>query len=133
MVTLRAVRGGHSLPELMAALTFLGAALAGITSSTLLAGRVTADAVVRQRALSAAASTLDSLGAEPGIPGSGSKAETDPPWVLDWRVDPAGAGLGAGARPGAATLRVTVTADAAAAPIVDLRGLWIASPPEYLP
>lgn len=131
----RADRSGHSLPELLVALTFLAATLAAMASVTLLATGWTADAVLRQRALATAEAALDSLVVLPVTPAGGDRSETDPPWTVAWHVDPtvAGGGATAASGPPAATLRVTVTGPRGPAPVVELRGLWIALPPAPLP
>ncbi|MFP4623121.1 MAG: hypothetical protein ACLFRX_02970 [Gemmatimonadota bacterium] len=55
------LRRGHSLPELIVAVTFLGVGVAAVSASTILGARWTGDAVARQRAVDLAAATLDSL------------------------------------------------------------------------
>ena len=61
MVTFRA---GHSLPELIVAVTFLATTIGGIGGATVLGARWTADAVARQQAVGFAATVLDSLVAD---------------------------------------------------------------------
>lgn len=65
MVTLRQ---GHSLPELIVAVTVLGIGLGGVAASSLIGARWVAEAIGRQEAVRAAAELLDSLAvtAEPG-------------------------------------------------------------------
>jgi Tfp pilus assembly protein PilV len=132
MVSPRAAWPGHSLPELLVALTFLAVTLAGMTSSAVLASRWTAEAVLRQRALSAAEAALDSLAALPDRPTAGARADADPPWLLSWEVEPVAAATGRAAV-GAAWLRVTVTLSGAVLPAAQLRGVWMALPPGPLP
>jgi Tfp pilus assembly protein PilV len=135
VVTRRAAPAGHSIPELIVALTFLAAALAAVTSSTLLASRWTTDAVLRQRALSAAEAALDSITARPDLPSRGSHSSSDPPWTTEWEVVPLLTDDGAvsGYRSGSALVRVTVTLEGALAPAAELLGLWINLPPGPLP
>lgn len=81
MVTRRA---GHSLPELIVAVTFLGVAMGGVAASTLLGARWAADALLRQEAMRAAGSTLDSIAA---VPGPASGVRVSPRWRLRWIVE----------------------------------------------
>jgi type II secretory pathway pseudopilin PulG len=135
-------RRGHSLPELIVALTLLGATLAGVASTAVLGSRWTTDAVMRQRALTLAESVLDSLVGSPGMPGSGEVTDLAPPWVVQWAVEPL-------TDTGAARVRVTVavphsvtaahsktTAHSVTAgdrPLAELHGLWIPPLPGPLP
>lgn len=64
---------GHSLPELIVTLVFLGAAIPAVGVAATLAARWTAGAVAGQEALRLAAQTLDSVAAAPA-PTSGSRA-----------------------------------------------------------
>lgn len=89
-------RAGHSLPELIVAVTFLGAAMGGVAASTLLGARWASEALLRQEALRVAGSTLDSLSAVPA-PVSGARASSR--WRLRWTVSS-----------GEGRLRVTVEA-----------------------
>ena len=74
-------RPGHSLPELIVAVTFLGVALTGVGASSVLGARWAMDAVRKQEALRLAAATLDSLRTAPN-PGSGrSRTGT---WSVEW-------------------------------------------------
>jgi Tfp pilus assembly protein PilV len=127
MVSLPTPRPGHSLAELVVALTVLAATLGAISSSVLLASRWTEASVLRQRALSTAEAVLDSLTARPDLPVTGSRVATSPPWLVEWQVDPQGA------RANTAVLRVTVTGTARGAPAADVRGLWIPPLPGPLP
>lgn len=54
-------RAGHSLPELIVAVTILAVAFGGIAASTHLGGRWTRDSLRRQTAIRAATEVLDSL------------------------------------------------------------------------
>lgn len=62
---------GHSLPELLVAMVFLGATIPAVGAAAALAARWTADAATRQEALAAAAQTLDSV-AVVAAPASGA-------------------------------------------------------------
>jgi Tfp pilus assembly protein PilV len=121
-------RSGHSLAELLVALTFLGATLAALASSTVLATRWTTDAVLRQRAVALTEAVLDSLVFLDHPPGPGSREERDPPWAIRWSVESAGAG-GPGSMDGGgsttATVRVTVSLTGQVTPSAELSGLWI--------
>lgn len=126
MVRLSVARSGHSLPELVVALTLLTATLGAISSSVLLASRWTAESVGRQRAISAAETLLDSLTAIPELPVAGARLWAGPPWLLEWEVEPGPGG-------DVATLRVTATTTTRGAPTARLRGLWIAPLPGPFP
>jgi Tfp pilus assembly protein PilV len=131
MVSRGGVRAGHSLPELLVAMTFLAATLAAMASTAVLATRWTSDALLRQRALSIAEAALDSLAALPVRPTAGGRPAPEPPWIVRWEVTPADAAGESGAASGsrAAGLQVTVTTADAPVPAVELRGLWIPSLP----
>jgi hypothetical protein len=132
-------RSAHSLAELLVALTFLGATLAALASSTVLATRWTTDAVLRQRAVALTEAVLDSLVFLDHPPGPGSRQERDPPWAIRWSVEPAAGGGGQGSAGGggspAATVRVTVSLTGQVTPAAELAGLWIPPRPpgELLP
>lgn len=116
-------RAGHSLPELVVALTFLGASLTAMASTAVLATRWTGDAVARQQALSMAESILDSLAfaSDPPVTGTAEQER----WSIAWDVDSVG--------PAIRVLRVTVLLPAAPLPVVELDGLWLAPLPGPLP
>jgi type II secretory pathway pseudopilin PulG len=117
-------RSGHSLPELLVALAFLGATLAGLASASLLGARWGRDAVLVQQAVARAGAVLDSLLLSTHEPVPGSD-EANPSWgATEWTILPLG--------PASARIQVTVTPPAAAAP-VRLEGLWIAPPLEGPP
>jgi Tfp pilus assembly protein PilV len=108
---------GHSLPELVVALTFLGASLTAMASAAVLASRWTGDAVDRQRALTVAEAVLDSLLelADPPEPGSaGIEA-----WTAAWAVDSAGT-------PNARVVEVAAGRVDRSRPAVRVLGLWVA-------
>lgn len=81
MVTLRR---GHSLPELIVAVTFLGIALGCVGASSVLGARWAGDALRRQKAARVASAVLDSLAAAPSAT-SGSREDTR--WRVAWSVD----------------------------------------------
>lgn len=100
-------RPGHSLPELMVAVAFLGVAMGGVAASTLLGARWAADALLRQEALRVAAATLDSVAAA-AEPASGARGSAR--WRIRWHV---GSGDG----------RVTVTVESPdGSPLARLEG-----------
>jgi hypothetical protein len=123
-------RAGHSLPELIVALTLLGATLAAASATALLGARWTHEAVLRQRALGVAEATLDSLSVLDWQPAAGERDLPDLAARVEWSVE----GLVAG---GGATVRVTVQAvggtQGGGSPIAELRGLWIPPLPELEP
>jgi Tfp pilus assembly protein PilV len=109
-------RSGHSLPELVVALAFLGASLTAMASASVLASRWTGDAVGRQRVLVVAEAILDSLITLPEPPLDGSTAldlET-----IAWVVDSVGLS-------GARMVEVTALGAGHRQARVQLRGLWI--------
>lgn len=75
------MRPGHSLPELVVAVTFLGVALGCVGASTLLGARWAADALRRQEAVRIATAALDSLAR---VPEPESGALDSPRWRLEW-------------------------------------------------
>lgn len=83
-------RPGHSLSELIVAVTFLGVALGSVGASTHLGARWTADGLRRQDAFRAATATLDSVAVAPH-PASGFR-ET-PRWRVEWTVQGDGGAL----------------------------------------
>jgi Tfp pilus assembly protein PilV len=115
---------GHSLPELVVALTFLGASLTAMASAAVLASRWTGDAVDRQRALIVAEAVLDSLLqlADPPEPGSVSLEG----WTAAWAVDSAGPTH-------ARVVEVTAGRMDRSRPAVRFQGLWVAPPWGPLP
>jgi type II secretory pathway pseudopilin PulG len=117
------IRAGHSLPELVVALTFLGASLTAMASTAVLATRWTGHEVARQQALSVAETILDSLAlaSDPPVVGTADRER----WTIGWAVDSVAPALRA--------LRVTVDIPADPMPPVELRGLWLAPLPGPLP
>ena len=84
-------RPGHSLPELLVALTFLGASVAAVSASALVGARLTAGAAARQDALRLAAAVLDSLSATPApTSGGGEVRGLRVDWWVDAGTDPSG-------------------------------------------
>lgn len=63
---------GHSLPELIVAIAFLGIGLGGVGASSVLGARWTGEALRRQEAVRTAVAVLDSLVAAPS-PASGTR------------------------------------------------------------
>ncbi|HUG41474.1 MAG TPA: hypothetical protein VMM12_13385 [Longimicrobiales bacterium] len=110
-------RSGHSLAELLVALSFLGATLGAIASGTVVAARTTAGAVHRQHGLSAAAAALDSVLAAPD---PASAADRQPGIILVWTVAPERHGR---------VVRVRALDAGSGAGLADLEGFWIAAPP----
>jgi Tfp pilus assembly protein PilV len=123
-------RSGHSLPELIVALTLLGATVAAVASSAVMGGRWTHEGVTRQGALAVAEAVLDSLTALAQPPASGDRDLSDPPWMVKWVVAPG---------PASHQLQVRVDAHAvpgAAArtrPLAEAYGLWVPPLPAPLP
>jgi Tfp pilus assembly protein PilV len=111
-----AVRPGHSLPELVVALAFLGASLTAMASASVLASRWTGDAVGKQRVLAVAEAVLDSLLSLPEPPGDGSLAVG--PGTIEWAIDSVGF-------QGARLVGVTATGAGQGPVPIQLRGLWI--------
>jgi Tfp pilus assembly protein PilV len=125
---------GHSLPELLVTLVFLGVALGSVGSAGLLGGRWTADAVLRQEALAACRMVADSLVRLPVQPASGGRDEGDPRWRVEWWVSAAGAS--ADPVEPAAPVAVAVTARShrdGERPLVTLHALWTPAPPRLGP
>lgn len=110
-------RPGHSLVELIVALTLLGGSLAAMSATTLLSVRRTRDAVQLQEATGLAIALMDSLLAEPEPrPGMSRGA-----WgSIVWEVD--GVATGRLVR-----MRVGIAPDGGTT--VELRGLWIPPAP----
>ena len=80
-------RTGHSLPELVVAVTFLAASLVAVGSSAVLGARWTGQAASRQQAARLAAAVLDSLAALPE-PGTGQRSAGG--LVARWEDGPLG-------------------------------------------
>lgn len=119
-------RGGHSLAELLVALTLLSASLGGAASAALLGSRSALEAVMRQHALSLATMALDSLAHMPEAPAAEGSLQPEPGWVVAWEAEPV-AGVDA------AGLRVMVTSVAVPRPLAELHGIWVAPLPGPLP
>lgn len=113
-------RAGHTLAELVVAITFLGATLSGLAAAALVGARWTRDAVLRQEALAVATATLDSLLALPAPPDPGGREAAPLPGALAWAVSDRD--------DGAAVVEVEVRLRGVAARAL-VRGLWSAPPP----
>jgi Tfp pilus assembly protein PilV len=111
------LRPGHSLPEVLVALTFLGASLTAMASAAVLASRWTGDAVGRQHALAVAEAVLDSLTGLPDAPQPGSR-DVDR-WTIEWTVDSVAPAT-------ARMIRLTAWRAGPGPPSVELRGVWVA-------
>jgi Tfp pilus assembly protein PilV len=111
------LRPGHSLPEVLVALTFLGASLTAMASAAVLASRWTGDAVGRQHALAVAEAVLDSLTGLPDAPQPGSR-DVDR-WTIEWTVDSVAPAT-------ARMIRLTAWRAGPGPPSVQLRGVWVA-------
>jgi Tfp pilus assembly protein PilV len=111
------LRPGHSLPEVLVALTFLGASLTAMASTAVLASRWTGDAVGRQHALAVAEAVLDSLTGLPDAPQPGSRDVEH--WTIEWTVDSVGPAR-------ARMIRLTAGRAGRDPPLVQLRGVWVA-------
>ena len=110
-------RSGHSLPELLVTLAFLGVSMGAVTAALLHGGRNTAAAAATQEAIAVAAATLDSLtSAAVAAPDSGVSGR----FRVRWEVRPI---------PSGEDVEVTVVAGAAARPIAVLRGVRTPQPP----
>jgi hypothetical protein len=68
-----ALRAGHSLPELVVAVAFLGATVGVVGASSVLGARQVALAALRHEAIRAASTALDSVAAAPA-PAAGGRA-----------------------------------------------------------
>lgn len=77
-------RMGHSLVELLVALTVLGVGLGSVSAANVFAMRSTNDALLRERAVVLAAATLDSLTALP-VPAGGTRHVSG--IRMEWLVD----------------------------------------------
>jgi Tfp pilus assembly protein PilV len=111
-----AARPGHSLPELLVTLAFLGASLTAMASASVLASRWTGDAVARQWVVAVAEAVLDSLTSLPEPPMDGSMAVDQ--GTIEWSIDPVGFGE-------ARSVEVTATGAGRGPAPLQLRGLWI--------
>ena len=81
--TLRFGPHGHSLPELIVAMTFLGATVVAVGGTALLAEQRSGRAAATQRATRIAAAALDSLArADPVTPGGRSEAGLAVTWTV---------------------------------------------------
>ncbi len=110
-------RAGHSLVELIVAVTFIGASFAGLAATAVLGARWTLLAGAREEALALAGATLDSLLGTPGPPESGAFEQAGV--LVAWTVEPAGAG---------AVVRIEARREAPAVS-AELEGLWTAPRP----
>lgn len=79
-------RRGHSLPELIVAVTFLGIALGCVGASSVLGAQWAGDALRRQAAVRVASAVLDSLIAAP-VATTGYREDTR--WRVAWSVEAA--------------------------------------------
>lgn len=113
----RRVRPGHSLPELIVAVTFLATSMVAVGGMAVLGGRWTARAVDRQEAVRLAGAVLDSV-AGLGAASTGS-AEAEG-FRVRWRVADGGAGDG-GTDEGAG-IRVVVSRGVDGPPLAVLWG-----------
>lgn len=110
---------GHSLVELMVALTLLGISLAAISATTVLSVRRTQDAVHFQEATALGLALLDSLLADPD-PRSGTGPGE---WgAIHWEVRDTVVGRLVSVRVGARRDHRTVA---------EFGGLWIPTPPPF--
>ena len=116
-------RPGHSLPELIVALTFLAVTLSAIASGSVVALRATAEAVRRQEASALGLALLDSIIAGPE-PVAGRRDA--PGLVAEWAIGDAGP-----VRDVSLTLRLPD--EDGGRPLVRLQGVWIAPPPALPP
>lgn len=86
-------RRGHTLPELLVAMTFLAVSAAAVGGTALLGARWTADAAVRQEAVRLASSVLDSVTAAYGqasgaAPGARRLGNLEARWRPETTSDP---------------------------------------------
>jgi Tfp pilus assembly protein PilV len=110
-------RPGHTLAEVLVALTFLGASLTAMASAAVLASRWTGDAVGRQQALAVAEAVLDSLTGLPDAPQPGARDVER--WTLEWAVDSVGPAK-------ARMIRLTAWTAERGPHSVQLSGVWVA-------
>lgn len=111
-------RRGHSLPELIVALTLLGVALAGTAGAAVMGSRWTTEGAVRQGALSVAQTVVDSLTRLPDAPTAGADVWAGSGGVIQWDVETAQV-------PAAAWVRVRVMTRAGDRSLAELHGLWV--------
>jgi type II secretory pathway pseudopilin PulG len=119
-------RPGHSLPELIVAMTLMAATMAGVASTAVLGARWTTDAGLRQRALVVAGMVVDSLAGMAETPSPGEVVRPPPGLTVRWGVEPL-------ADMGAARLRVAVLRGDEQRILAELHGLWVAPLPGPLP
>lgn len=100
-------RSGHSLPELIVAVTFLATTLVAVGGTAVLGGRWTGRAVKVQKATRLAAVVLDSLAA---VPAAGSGSRDVAGLRVAWRSV------------GSAGIRVQVSSGSGGPPLVVLEG-----------
>ena len=108
MVGRTRARAGHSLPELIVAVTFLSTTVVAVGGTAVLGARWTGRAVLRQEAVRRAAAILDSVATAPG-PRSGQGSSGG--LTSRWRVDG-----------GRGTIRVIVLPTAGGSVLVTLTG-----------
>lgn len=125
-------RAGHSLPELIVAVTLLATSAVAVAGMAVLGGRWTAGAVARQEAVRLAGAILDSVAAQPGATegrldvngfrvrwSAGGEHPGDTPDLGD-RSDPTAGGAG---------IRVVVSRVAGGPPLAVLWGRGLPSAP----
>lgn len=123
-------RRGHSLPELLVALTVLGTTLAGVATAALTGSRWTRDAALRQQALAVAEAALDSLLQLTAPPGSGREPIGAAGLTIAWESEPL---AGEGLPRVLVTVRVLDPGGAGDSRLPLLQGLWIPPVPGPLP
>ena len=110
-------RWGHSLPELLVTLSFLGVSMGAVTAALLHGGRNTAAAAFRQEAVALAAATLDSLTVTPV---AASDSAVTSRFRVRWTLSPI---------PSGQAVEVVVESHATSRPLAVLRGVRTPSPP----
>jgi len=118
-------RSGHSLAELVVAMTIMGASLAGMAAVALVGSRRTEEAVALQRAATVAAAVMDSLILLGETPASGRRDPAPPGLVVEWEVQPRA--------DGSSTVVVRVQRPTHPDAMIVLSGLWITTPPGPIP
>jgi len=118
-------RSGHSLAELVVAMTIMGASLAGMAAVAMVGSRRTEEAVALQRAATVAAAVMDSLTLLGETPASGRRDPAAPGLVVLWEVQPRA--------DGSSTVLVRVQRSTHADAMIVLSGLWITTPPGPIP
>lgn len=116
-------RPGHSLPELIVALTFLAVTLSAIASGAVVALRGTAEAVRRQEATTLALALLDSILAGPE-PAAGRRDA--PGFVAVWGTSDGGPARGV-------SVNVRAPDEEGGRTLARLQGVWIPLPPALPP